>query len=212
MRFSLSVRHRFSAAWLPVGLVLVALCLTGCKRLHRADTRPLDQAGMWYRNIAELRGLEVTDTEVAELVKARQAGMSDENCIELVRIARARKEPFASGDAVASLRRVAVGESTVLELARLDQFGLWTGEAQAMRLLGLSDQVLLTVARRRAAGQLVLSGPSLGKLKNAGLGETEILNLIARGTTDEQAEAIVAARRRASAPAGFVRQPRWRRR
>ena len=212
MRFSLPERHRFRAAWLPVGLALIVLCLTGCKRLHPVDTRPLDQAGMWYRNIEELRGLEVTDAEVAELVKARQAGMSDENCIELVRIARGRKEPFASGDAVSSLRRVAVSESTLLELARLDQFGLWVGEAQAMRLIGLSDQVLLTVARRRAAGLPVLSGPSLGKLKNAGLGETEILNLIARGTTDEQAESIVAERRRASAPVGFVRQPRSRRR
>ncbi len=54
-----------------------------------------------------------------------------------------------------------------------------------MRLAGLSDQVILAVARRRAAGKPVLSGPSLTQLKNAGWNEAELLSLIDRGATDD---------------------------
>lgn len=196
---------------LVVCLALAMLAVPGCKRLRSTDTRPLDKAGMWFRSIDELRGLGITDAEVAELAKAREAGISDAGCIELVRTARERKQPFASGDAIVNLRRVGVSESTILELARLDQLGLWVGEAQAIRLAGLSDMALLAVARRRAAGQPVLSGPSIARLKNAELSEAKILDLIARGTTDAQAEAMLAARQRAASSSGFVRYSRRRR-
>lgn len=195
-----------------LALSLIALLVPGCKRLRHTDTRPLDQAGMWFGSIEELRKLDVTDAEVVELVKTRQAGVSDAACIELVRIARGHKQPFSSGDAVAGLRSVGVSEPTVLELARLDQLGLWAGEAQAMRLAGLSDQVLLAVARRRAAGQPAPSGSELVKLKDSGMGEAEILDLVNRGITDPQIEAWLEARRRAAASAGFVRYHRRRRR
>ncbi len=192
-------------------LVLAVMAVPGCKRLRRTDTQPLDKAGMWFRSIDELRGLGITDAEVAELAKAREAGISDPGCIELVRTARERRQPYASGDAIANLRRVGVSESTILELARLDQLGLWVGEAQATRLAGLSDMVLLAVARRRAAGQPVLSGSSIARLKNAGLSEAAILDLIAHGSTDAKVEAMLAARQRAASGTGFVRYSRRRR-
>jgi hypothetical protein len=192
-------------------VALAALLAPGCKHLRLVDTRPLDLAGMGYRGVEELRELDVTDAEVAALVKAREAGISDVGCVELVRIARGRKQPFSSGEAIASLQRVGVSESTVLELARLDQLGLWVGEAQAMRLAGLSDQVLLGVARRRAAGQPALSGSVLVRLKDAGLSETKMIELIERGTTDKQAEEMLAAWRRAAGRSHFVRYPRRRR-
>jgi len=219
MGFSLILRadDRRSA---PRGRVLAALLVlaalaavagVGCKRLYPADTAPLDKAGMWFRSIEELRGLVISDAEVAELVKAREAGLSDAGCIELVRLARGHQQPFASGNTVANLRRVDVSEATILELARLDQLGVWAGEAQAIRLTGLSDRTLLAVASRRAAGQPVLSGPLLARLKNAELSEAEILDLIDRGTTDEQAQMILAARQRAAGGSGFVRYHRRRR-
>src|SRR5712692_78673 len=203
-----------SRAALPV-LVLVAvlaLAAPGCKKLHPTDTQPLDQAGMWFRSIEELRGLQITDAEVAELAKARQAGISDSTCVQLVRIARGRGQWFGSGDAVAALRRVEVSEPTILELARMNQFGLWVGEAQAMRLAGLSDKVLLAVARRRAAGQPAPSGASLAQLKNTEMSEADILSLIDSGATDEQARQVAASRARAASAAHFVRQPHGRRR
>lgn len=199
------------AMWLALIVALAALLAPGCKHLRPVDMRPLDQAGMGYRSTEELRELDVTDAEVAALVKAREAGISDAACVELVRIARGRKQPFSSGEAIASLRRVGVSEPTVLELARLDQLGLWVGEAQAMRLAGLSDQILLGVARRRAVGQPALSGSVLARLKDAELSETKMIELIERGTTDKQAEEMLAAWRRAASRSHFVRYHRRRR-
>ncbi len=214
MAFPPSLRRRGWASRLSLALALVLAFATvpGCKRMHHADTRPLDHAGMWYGSIEQLRELQVSDAEVAELAKARQAGLSDQACIELLRIARSRHQLYSSGDAVADLRRVQVSEATILELARMDQLGLWVGEAQAMRLAGLSDQILLGVARRRAAGQPGLSGASLAQLKNAGLDEKALLDLIAGGTTDAQAEEMIAAHHRAEVPSGFVRERGRRRR
>ena len=211
-REAAGTRRRFGTASLTAGLALIALLAPGCKRLHRTDTRLLDQAGMWYGSIQELRALDVTDAEVAELAKARQAGTSDAACVEFARIARSRKQPFSDGDAVAGLRQAGLSESTVLALARLGQLGLWAGEAQAMHLAGLSDQILLAVARRRAAGQGVPSGSSLAQLKDAGMGEAQMLDLIQRGTTDQQAQEMLEAHRRATSSTGFVRYHRRRRR
>ncbi len=211
-RTGLAAPRRWTlAAWLGVAAALAAVSLPGCKQLHPLDTRPLDKAGMWYASIQELRELDVTDTEIAELAKAREAGVSDPACIELVRFARGHKQPFASGDAIVGLRRAGVSEATILELARLNQLGPWAGEAQAMRLAGLSEQTLLAVARRRAAGQPVFSGPLIAQLKNAGLSEAEIQELIERGTTDTQAQAMLAAHERAASSSGFVRYHRRRR-
>jgi len=94
------------AMFLVLIVALAALLAPGCKHLQPVDTRPLDQAGMEYRSVEELRELDVTDVEVAAVVKAREAGISDAACVELVRIARGRKQPFSSGEAIASLRRV----------------------------------------------------------------------------------------------------------
>ena len=166
---------------------------------------------MYFNNVEELRQLSVTDSEVAQLVSARQAGVTDESCVELVHIAHMRHQLFTDGQAVAGLVGAGLAENTVLELARLNQLGLWSGEAQALRLSGLSDTVILAIARRRAAAQPVLSGPKVAALKNAGLNETQILGEINSGISDEQADRIVAERNYAAGGHSFVRQGRRRR-
>lgn len=200
-----------AAVWFA-GLAALALLATGCQRLHPTDMRPLDQAGMWFASIEELRKLAITDAEVAQLSRARQAGISDQACVELLRIARARKQPFSSGEAAAGLRQVGVSESTILVLARLNQLGLWSGESQAMHLAGLSDRIVLAVARRHAAGQEVPSGSSLAKLRDAGMTEAELIALIDGGTSDQQAQAMLETHRRTVSRTGFVRYQRRRRR
>ena len=194
----------------PQRLLFAALAagflFAGCNRIIPTDLRPLDQAGMWYQSIEDLRKLDPTDAEVSQLVLVRRAGMSDAGCLELVRIARSRGQAFNSGEAVASLLRVRISESNVLELARLDQLGLWVGEAQAIRLAGLSEDIVMTVARRRASALPVLSGAALAQLKNVGVSEPDMLALLNRGASDAEAQKIVAARHRAATPAGFVRQ------
>jgi hypothetical protein len=199
-----------SSAW-PACLLLAAMALAGCSKLHRTDMKPLDQAGMYFNNVQQLRQLGVSDTEVAQLVPVRQAGVPDETCVELVRIARARHQFFADGQAIAELVGVGLRQDSVLELARLNQLGLWSGEASALRLSGLSDQVVLAVARRRAAGQPTLSSPKIAALKNSGLNETQILADINGGVTDQQADRIIAERNYAAGGHTFVSQRRRRR-
>src|SRR5712692_5406376 len=75
-------RGRALAALLVLA-ALAAVAGVGCKRLHPTDTAPLDKAGLWFRSIEELRRLAVTDAEVAELVKAREAGLSEAEILDL---------------------------------------------------------------------------------------------------------------------------------
>src|SRR3970282_492687 len=64
----------------PQRLLFAALAagflFAGCNRIIPTDLRPLDQAGMWYQSIEDLRKLDPTDAEVAQLVLVRRAGMS----------------------------------------------------------------------------------------------------------------------------------------
>jgi len=53
---------------------------------------------------------------------------------------RSHSQPFTGGQPIADLLAAGSSEQTVLELARMGQLGLWAGQAQAMRLAGLSRQ------------------------------------------------------------------------
>jgi len=192
--------------------VTMVVCLGGCKRLQPTDMTQLDQAGMWFNDVAQLRELKVTPPEVQQLVLARQSGLSDASCVEFVRISRAHQEPFASGEAAAGLLRAGLTEDSILELARLNQLGPWWGEAQAMRLAGLSDAVVLAVATRRAAGEPVLSSRKVADLQNAGLTQNEIMAQINRGATDADADEIAIRRNYAAGGHNFVHQRGLRRR
>lgn len=189
-------------------LSLTAGLSLGCNQLHKTDLTPLDRAGVWFQNVEQLRTLNVTDAEVQELIAARQAGVSDPACLELIRIAHGRNQPFVEGHAASSLVGAGMQEASVLELSRLNQLSLRAGEAQAMRLARLSDQVILSIAQRRAAGMPSLSGPTAAALQNAGFTEDQIVAEIKRGTTDGDANATLARRHAAVAARGFVRQPR----
>ena len=193
-------------SWLLLALMAAGLPLSGCNKIRSADLTPLDKAGVWFNDVEQLRALNISDAEVQQLVAARQGGLSDQACLELIRIAHGRNQRFADGHAVSSLVGAGMQEASVLELARLGQLGLQTGEAQAMRLARLSDRVILAVAHRRAAGQPSLSGPAAAALQNAGLTENQILAEINRGTTDAEVDAMIARRNAAAAGHGFVRQ------
>jgi hypothetical protein len=195
------------AALAPIiALLLVSLFAAGCKHVQTLDTKPLDASGMSYDTIKKLESLKITAPEISELVRARNAGFSDASCIELFRIAHGRGEAFASGESVAGLIRVGMTEPSVLELARLNQLGLGSGELQAIRLTGLSDSIVLEVARHRAAGKPELSGASLASMKNSGLRESTLLELARRGISDSQAAAIIASRRHGASDAEILRR------
>jgi hypothetical protein len=184
----------------------VLLLLAACKKAEPVNTQSLDDAGMWANSVSELRGMNVSNAEVGELTKARQAGLSDPSCVELIKLARGRQLPFSDGDHVAELLSAGIPEPTVLELARLNQLGLWSGEAQAMHLAGLSDQVILAVAKRSSQNLPVLSGAKLGELKNAGASDATILDLVQKGISEEQASNYIEQRQRAAGGHSFVYQ------
>ena len=96
----------------------------------------------------------------------------------------------------AGLIQAGIAPTTVVELARINQLGVESGELQAMRLAGISDQIILEVARRHVEGKPVFSGASLAGMKNAGIRDTTLLELARRGIPDSQTNNIVALRRR----------------
>lgn len=185
-----------SAAAAVLLVVVLALFPAGCRKIHHTDTQPLDTIGMSFDSLQDLKTLDVADAEVPELLKAKQAGITDSTCVELVRIAHEKKQQFQAGEAVASLRQVGMAEDAILEIARLDQLGLGVGELQAMHLAGMSDALIVEVARRHAEGKPTLSGAALAELKNAGVSEATLKELVRWGVADDQKDAIVALRRR----------------
>jgi len=187
-------------------LLLIGAFAAGCKHVQPLDTKPLDASGMGYDTIKKLESEQVTPAEVTELAKARGGGFSDAGCLEIFKISHARGEAFGSGEAVAGLVRVGMREPSVLELARLNQLGLGVGELQAIRLTGLSDSIVLEVARHRAAGKSELSGVSLARMKNAGLRESTLLELARRGISDTQAADIISSRRHGASDAEILRR------
>lgn len=189
-----------------VAFLALAFSVVGCQRLQPLDTSPLDRCGMSYDAIQELKKLNITASEIAEIAQARQAGLPDADCVEVLRIYRGRGQAFDAGNALAGLAQVGLREETILQLARLNQLGRGWGELQAMRLAGLSDSIVLEVARHHAQGQPVLGGASLARLKNAGMREATLLELARRGVPDAQADAILSARRHGASEADILRR------
>lgn len=195
---------RKSARGLALAM-LVALGAAGCHVAPPLDTKPLDSAGFTYDSIQQLKGMNINAADITQLAAARTSGFSDASCIAVLGIYRGRNQPFDAGDDIAGLVRAQVSESTIMELAKLNQLGLASGEFQAMRLAGLSDAIVLEVARHRAAGQPVLAGASLASLKNAGVRELTLLELARRGVPDSQTAAILSYRRHGASDADIIR-------
>ncbi len=185
-------------------LLCGVLLLAGCK--PRAETKPLRDAGMGYSTITALREMDVSDAEVAELAAIVAAGVTEQSCVELLRIARQRKQVFESGSAIVTLRRAGMSEGGVMEMARLDQLGAGATDARIILLTGFSQTLVLERARRMSRGQPTLHGASLAMLKNTGMSEEAILALLRGGATDHQVDAIVGRRESSAEPNRFRRR------
>lgn len=201
-----TLRARFLTGPILLGVLAI---LPGCKSAPKVDPSPLEQAGMYFNNVEQLREFTLTQDEVAQLAQARQAGLTDEDCVALIKVSRRHGQPFSEGATIAGLLRAGFQQSSVMALVRLDQLDL-AGEAQAMKLAGLSDEIVLALARRRNAGEPVLSSAKAAALRNGALTNAQILDVVNRGYTDAQADAIISAHNRAAR--GFVRQRGTRRR
>jgi len=187
--------------------LFAAALLAGCKSNPLIDYRPLDKAGMWSSSMEDLKKLNVSNAEIAQLVSLKNAGVSDDMCVSLVQTAHHHQHPFASAASAASLNRAGFTDDQILAIARNDQLDTLSGDAVMLRLVGLSDSTVQSILRRRMKGLTTLSSAEIGRLKNTGLNEKEILARIENGMTDPQADAEASAREKARAHSGtgFVR-------
>jgi hypothetical protein len=189
----------------PIPLTLLFLC--GCNQHLFTDYRPLDQSGMWSSSVEQLKALNTSDTEVGQLTKMKQAGVSDDACVQVIADAHSHQHPFASADAAVNLMHAGYSESIILEMTKVDQLDNLSGDAVMLRLVGLSDPSVDVILHKRMKGQRTLSSAEIGRLKNTGLTEGQIMERINRGMTDAEADKEAAAREatRNHANTGFQR-------
>ena len=181
---------------IAAGAFFVLLAVGGCQKVRYVDTKPLEKAGMEFSFIETVKAMNPTDAEIAEVTKAKMGGLSDKTCIELLRISRTQGQSADFADPADGLVQAGMTEREILELDSMKQLGIGYGELQAMRLTGLSDAVVMEVARRHAAGKQALSGVSLARLKDTGLSQAALFELVHRGIPDAQVPGIVAMRRK----------------
>lgn len=195
--------RRVSLAYVVAASLLL---LASCNRFRQTNMTPLDSAGMHPDSIEQLQRYQVSDAEVQQLLIAGHAGMSEKGCVELIRLARGRHAVFVEGDAVAGLLSAGMKESSVMELVQLNQMMPFAGEAQAMRLAGISDDVVLNVARHRVKGDVVLAGARLAELRDAGYSNAQLVAALDHGMSDRQADEIITRHNYAVGGHSFVRQ------
>jgi hypothetical protein len=187
--------------------VFVLFRMSGCNQHPLTDYRPLDQAGMWSSSVEQLKTLNTSDLEVAQLVKLKQAGIGDDACITLVAEAHQRQHLFASADSAVNLARAGYSEPVILEISKVDQLDIISGDAVMLKLVGLSGSAVDYILHRRLKGQRTMSSAEIGRLKNTGLTEKQIVERINSGMTDAQAdhEATVREATRNHSGTGFQR-------
>jgi hypothetical protein len=177
--------------------LLLGVCVlvaAGCHQHPLTDYRPLDQAGMFSSDIEQLKGLNVSDQEIAQVVKMKHAGLSDDTCVELVSTAHVHKHLFISAESASDLAGARFTESQILDIARADLLDAISIDAVTLKLIGLSDSTVQLVLQRHLDGKPVMASAEISRLKNTGLTERQILERINAGMTDEQAEKEIKAR------------------
>ena len=185
--------------------LLPVFCI-GCDSHPLADYRPLDKAGMWSSGMEELRKLHTSDAEISQLVILKSTGVSDDMCVALVSAAHDHRHPFASAESAKSLNHAGFSDEQILTFARNDQLDTLSPDAVMLRLIGLSDPTIQRLLQRRMKGFSTLSSAEIGRLKNTGLSENEIMARVENGMTDAQADAEASAREKSRAHngTGFV--------
>jgi hypothetical protein len=198
--------HRPIKALLCV-LAAAALLCVGCDNKAAEELAPLERAGFSPATVKQFKKLNVSGTEVPQIVKLKDLGLSDESCIAMVQDARAHHHVFDSGDSASEMASAGYSQQDILAMANSDQLDSISTDAITLKLVGLSPATVQNLVSRHLQGQTTLSSAEIGRLKNTGLSESQILERIDQGMTDEEAEKEVAAReaKRNHANTDFVR-------
>jgi ATP/maltotriose-dependent transcriptional regulator MalT len=179
--------------WLAVaGVCMVVLC--GCEKKPEINYNALDQSGMHTATVDELKKQKITDQEISQMTKLKAAGASDDLCLSLFKAARGHGHDFTSGDAAVNLSKAGYSDEQILGMAQSDKIDILSGEAITLKLIGLSNPTVQEIINRRIQELPTLTSEQIGRLKNTGMSERQILDLIAQGLSDEQAEAQITKR------------------
>ena len=184
-----------------------ALLLLGCQKHAQTDYNALDRSGMWSSTLDEVKAMKPSDMEVAQLTKLKHAAASDDLCLALMKAAHARNHEFTSADSAVDLSRAGYSDAQILEMAQSDQIDILSGEAVTLKLIGLSNATVQDIIHRRIQGLPTLTSEQIGRLKNTGMSERQILEIVNQGLADQQAETLIAQREavRDHSNTGFVR-------
>jgi len=178
-------------------LLLPGVCLlllSGCEKKPQTNYAALDQAGMFSTTVDELKKQKITDMEIAQLAKLKQAGASDDFCLALFNTAREHHHDFSSGDSAVNLSRAGYSDAQIMEMAQSDQIDLLSGEAITLKLIGLSNPTVQEIIHRRIQGLPTLTSEQIGRLKNTALTERQILDIVDKGLSNEEVEKLIAQR------------------
>ncbi len=188
-------------------LGLTGLLLGGCQKHVQTDYSSLDQSGMWSSSLDEVKALKPSDLEIAQLTKLKHAGASDDLCLALLKAARSHNHEFSNADSAMDLSRAGYSDAQILEMAQSDRIDILSGEAVTLKLIGLSNPTVQDIIHRRILGVPTLTSEQIGRLKNTGMSEKQILEIVDQGLSDQQAETLIAQREavRNHSNTGFVR-------
>jgi hypothetical protein len=184
-----------------------ALFVAGCQKHAQTDLSALDQTGMWSSSLDELKKWKVSDMELAQLTKLKHSGAADDLCLALLKAARDHHHEFSSADAAMDLSRAGYTDAEILVVAQSDQIDILSGEAVTLKLIGLTNPTVQAILHRRMQGLPTLTSEQIGRLKNTGMSEKQILDVVNQGLSDQQAEALISKREAARnhSNTGFVR-------
>ena len=201
----------------PLSILIFGACLLvagGCQKKSQTDYSGLDSAGMWSSSLDELKKLQVKDAEITQLTKLKQAGASDDLCLSLLKAARAHHHDFTSADSAIELSRAGYKDAEILEMAQTDRIDILAVDAVTLKLIGLTNPTVQTIMRRRVQGLPTPTSEQIGRLKNTGMTEKQIVEFVNQGYSDERVETFIAEREavRNHANTGFVRVQGRRRR
>jgi hypothetical protein len=179
----------------PRAIALVLLVFAaGCQQHPLADYRPLINAGVFSGTIEQLKALHASDTEIAQFLKLKNANVSDDTSIALISAAHVNQHPFNGAESVINLQAARYPDSDILEFARANQLESIAGDAVMLRLVGLSEPTIQVILQRHLKGLPTMGTAEIGRLKNTGLTEKQILERINNGMTDAQADKEAAGR------------------
>jgi len=163
----------------------------GCKKQPQTDYTLLDQSGMWSSTLSDIKKMKLSDREIAQLAALKRGGAGDDLCVALLKAARDHGHEFTSGDSAVALSRAGYSDAQIIEMAQSDKIDILSDDAVMLKLMGLSNATVQTVIQRREQGLPTLTSEQIGRLKNTGMSERQILEFINQGLSGAQAEAEI---------------------